>query len=132
MLAAMADGGGGGGDTGKFGASMDMLKQAATDGQFAVNETGGKALLEAIREMAKWVDDNLADLGTLGQQPALGSSNGAAVMKPYVAEVATDQEGFLTMLREFRNSLVDAEAGVVGAMNNYKTIEDGIKGNFRG
>lgn len=129
MLAMMHDGGGGGGDA-KVSSSMNMLKQAAADGQFAVNETGGQALLEAIREMAKWVDDNLADLGTLGQQPALGSSNGAAVMKPYVAEVATDQEGFLTMLREFRASLVDAEAGVIGAMNNYKVIEDGIKGNF--
>jgi hypothetical protein len=113
-------------------ASMQGLKQAAADGSFAVNETGGKALLVAIREMAKWVDDNLADLGTLAQQPALGTSHGAEAMKPYVQEVATDQEGFLTMLQQFRASLVDAEAGVVGAMNNYRHIETSVKSNFHG
>lgn len=121
----MLDSGGGGGM-----AMMSGLRQAATDGSFAVNDTGGQALLTAIREMAKWVDDNLADLGTLAQQPALGSSHGATAMKPYVQEVAQGQEGFLTMLREFRTSLVDAEAGVIGAMKNYKTIDHGIGGNF--
>lgn len=112
-------------------ASMQGLKAAAADGSFAVNETGGKALLVAIREMAKWVDDNLADLGTLAQQPALGGSHGAEAMKPYVTEVATDQQGFLTMLQQFRGSLVDAEAGVIGAMNNYRHIETSVQGKFR-
>jgi hypothetical protein len=113
-------------------ASMKGLKQAAADGSFAVSETGGKALLVAIREMARWVDDNIADLGTLSRSPRLGTSHGAEAMKPYVREVATDQQGFLTMLREFRASLVDAEEGVVGAMNNYRNIESSVKSNFRG
>jgi hypothetical protein len=126
----MLDAGGGGG-IGKMAASMQGLKQAAADGSFAVNESGGKALLVAIREMAKWVDDNIADLGTLSRSPQLGSSYGAEAMKPYVREVATDQQGFLTMLREFRASLVDAEAGVVGAMNNYRQIEASVQGKFR-
>ncbi len=110
---------------------MKGLLKAANDGSFAVNETGGKALLTAIREMAKWVDENLADLGTLAQQPALGTSNGAATMKPYVQNVATDQEGFLTMLREFRTSLADAEKGVIGAMKNYRDIDQGNAQNYR-
>jgi hypothetical protein len=122
----MLDSAGGGGM-----GMMVGLRQAATDGSFAVNDTGGQALLTAIREMAKWVDDSLADLDTLAQQPALGSSNGATLMKPYVQDVAMDQDGFLTMLKEFRASLVDAEAGVIGAMNNYKNIDGGIEGNFR-
>jgi hypothetical protein len=111
--------------------SMVSLKQAAADGQFAVNETGGKALLVAIREMAKWVDSNTAKLGTLSRSQRLGSSHGAEAMKPYVQQVATDQEGFLTMLREFRASLEDAEAGVIGAMNNYQHIETTVEGKFR-
>ncbi|MFC4858824.1 hypothetical protein [Actinophytocola glycyrrhizae] len=114
----------------KMASSMRGLKMAAADGSFAVSETGGQALLVAIREMAKWVDDNLADLGTLAQQPALGTSHGAEAMKPYVQEVATDNEGFLTMLQQFRASLVDAEEGVLGAMDNYQSSELTIKGNF--
>ena len=91
----------------------------------------GQALLVPIREMARWVDDNLADLGTLAQQPALGTSHGAEAMKPFVQEVATDNAGFLTMLQQFRASLVDAEAGVIGAMNNYRHIDTLAKDNFR-
>jgi hypothetical protein len=125
----MLDSGGGGGGGGMQ--MMSGLRQAALDGSFAVNDTGGQALLTAIREMARWVDENLADLGTLARQPALGTSYGATAMKPYVQEVAQDQQGFLTMLREFRTSLVDAEAGVIGAMKNYKNIDHGIGGNFR-
>jgi hypothetical protein len=121
-----ADGGGGGGNMVAMAKSMVSLKQAAADGSFAVNETGGQALLVAIREMAQWVD-----LGTLAQQPALGTSHGAEAMKPYVQEVATDNEGFLTMLQQFRASLVDAEAGVIGAMNNYRHIDTMAKDNFR-
>lgn len=111
--------------------SMVSLKQAAADGQFAVNETGGQALLVAIREMAKWVDSNMSKLGTLARSQPLGSSHGAEAMKPYVREVATDQEGFLTMLQQFRASLEDAEAGVIGAMNNYQQIETTVEGKFR-
>ncbi len=112
-------------------ASMVSLKQAAVDGSFAVNETGGKALLVAIREMAKWVDDNLADLDILAQQPPLGTSHGANAMKPYVQQVASDNQGFLTMLREFRTSLADAEEGVVAAMGNYQNTDTSAEGNFR-
>lgn len=117
----MLDAGGGGGK-----AAMINFKQAAADGHFAVNETGGQALLTAIREMARWVDDNLARLGTLGQQPQLGTSNGASVMKPFVQQVAVDQQGFLTTLQQFRATLVDAEAGVIGAMNNYNNMDQDI------
>lgn len=111
--------------------SMTSLKQAAADGHFAVNETGGKALLVAIREMARWVDDNYSQLSTLSRSQPLGSSHGAEAMKPYVRQVATDNEGFLTMLKQFRESLEDAEAGVLGAMNNYQHIETTVKGQFR-
>lgn len=111
---------------GGIAASMKAVRSMGADGHFAVNETGGQALLEAFREMATWVDDNLGRLGTLGEQPPLGSSHGASTIKPYVAEVATDQQGFITMLREFRQSLADAEQGVISAMDNYKQMDQGI------
>ena len=37
--------------------------KAAADGSFAVSETGGRALLEAIREMRQWIDGQ--DLGSV-------------------------------------------------------------------
>lgn len=123
----MLDAGGGGGGV----PSMRGILAAAKSGTFAVNETGGQALLTAIREMAKWVDDNVGDLRLLAQQQPLGTSNGAAAIKPYLQEVATDQEGFLTMLQEFRASLTEAEAGVIGAMNNYRNIDYDVARTYR-
>jgi hypothetical protein len=114
-----------------IGAAMGGFKQAAADGSFAVNETGGKALLAAIREMAKWVDDNLSRLGILSRELPLGTSKGADLMKPYVQQVASDDQGFITQLKEFRKSLADAEEGVLAAMRNYNNTEHGIQGNFR-
>jgi hypothetical protein len=125
----MLDAGGGGGMA-AMSQSMVNLKKAAADGSFAVNETGGQALLVAIREMAKWVDTNVADLDILAQQPPLGSSHGATAMKPYVQQVATDNEGFLTMLREFRATLTDAEQGVLDAMANYQDNESTTERTF--
>ncbi len=121
----MLDAGGGGGVP-----SMTDLKEAAASGSFAVNEEGGQKLLTAIRDMAAWVDENLADLGTTNQLP-LGTSEGANLMKPYMQQVFTDDQGFFTRLREFRNSLVDAEAAILEAMKNYKNTEDDVQGMFR-
>jgi hypothetical protein len=116
---------------GAMAASMVSFKEAAADGSFTINETGGKALLTAIQEMAKWVDDNLADLSTLARSQPLGSSKGAELMKPYLQNVATDNQGFITQLREFRQSLADAEEGVRAAMKNYGHTDQGVRGNFR-
>lgn len=114
-----------------IGAGMQAFKQVTAEGRFAISETGGKALLEAFREMAKWVDGKSYELNLLAQQPQLGTSNGANTMKPYVQEVATDQQGFVTMLKEFRRSLADAEQGVLAAMNNYQQLDYGTAKNFQ-
>lgn len=123
----MLDAGGGGGGL----PSMAGLVDAVAQGTFAVNETGGQALLSAIRELAKVVDGNLADFNTVSRSLPLGNSNGAKLMKPYMQDVQTDDQGFFTRLKEFRNSLVDAEAAIKGAMKNYDNMEHGIQGNFR-
>jgi hypothetical protein len=116
---------------GAMGASMISFKEAAADGSFTINETGGKALLAAIDEMMKWVDDNLMHFDTLSRELPLGTSKGAEQMKPYVQQVATDDQGFITQLKEFRKSLADAQEGVKSAMRNYGHVEQGIQGNFR-
>jgi hypothetical protein len=100
--------------------------KAAADGSFAVSETGGRALLEAIREMRDWIDAQGARLTLLQQQPQLGGSYGAQTMKPYVQQVASDQQGFVTMLQAFRTSLDDAEQGINDAMGNYRHMDTGI------
>lgn len=129
----MLDAGGGGGmaSMASMGASMASFKQAAAAGSFAVNESGGQALLKAIRDMATWVDSKHTELNFLAKEQPLGTSNGANLMKPYLVDVATDDKGFVTQLREFRKSLADAEQGILDAMKNYKNTEQDVQGTFR-
>lgn len=97
--------------------------KAAADGTFAVSETGGKALLQALREMKDWVDENQGDLQRLSQEPALGGSQAANAMKRFVPQVASDGQGFLTQLMSFRSSIEQAEQGIKLAMQNYQALD---------
>jgi hypothetical protein len=110
---------------GAIGAGMATLKQAAVGKSFAVNETGGQALLAAIRNMKDWADSKRADLQYLAQEPELGVSHGAQTMRQFVPQVASDNQGFITMLVEFRKSLDDAELGIEQAMRNYQEMDQG-------
>lgn len=108
---------------GAIGKSMKDFASTAAAGGFAVNETGGQALLKAIRDMAEWVDNNVRDLRSLVREVPLGGSQGAETMKPHVAQVASDGDGFLPMLVKFRESLVSAEQGITDAMRNYQGMD---------
>lgn len=122
----MLDAGGGGGVP-----SMKGFVAAAKSGSFAVSESGGQALLSAIRDLARVVDENIADLRTANRALPLGGSNGANQMKPYMRDVLTDDQGFVTRLRQFRQSLVEAEEAINAAMANYKSTDAAAQGNFR-
>jgi hypothetical protein len=110
---------------------MDNFANIASSGGFAISETGGKALIQAIHHLAAWVDDERGTLVTLAQQPKLGSSNGAQVMKPYIAEVASDGNGFMPMLLKFRESLGKAEQAINDAMNNYRNNEHEVAASLK-
>jgi hypothetical protein len=128
----MLDPGGGGGIAigAAIGAAAKSLQKSTADfavqaaeGHFAVSEEGGRALLQAITEMRDWINGQDWRLAELAQEPALGGSHGAQAMKPFVQQVATDQQGFITMLRAFGDSLDQAEQGIKDAMNNYKNMD---------
>lgn len=104
---------------------------AAKSGAFAVSESGGQALISAIRDLAEVVDKNIANMSTNRRKLPLGESNGAKVMKPYMENVLVDDQGFVTRLKEFRDSLVDAEEAINAAMANYKSTDAAAQGNFR-
>ncbi|GLW92396.1 hypothetical protein [Actinokineospora globicatena] len=107
-----------------IGRAMNDFAGNAASGRFAVNERGGEALLAAIRNMAAWVDSEGFGHDILLRQAKLGSSNNAEVMKPFLQQVAGDEQGFVTQLRHFRESLVKAEEGIKQAMANYRATDD--------
>ena len=122
----MLDIGGGGGIV----ANAKSFAKLAAAGDFAVNETGGKALLAAIDKMRDWIDEQGLHLNRLAQPAPLGSSQGAETMRPFLQEVAQDREGFITTLQEFRQSLDEARQGIEAAMASYQETETGIGDGF--
>jgi len=114
------DGGGGGG-------AFDQFANLAQSGGFAISASGGEALLQAIRALRDWIDEQGFTATQLTVQPKLGTSNGAEIMKPYMVSVATDEEGFIPVLAKLSDSLLKAEDAIGAAMSNYGAAdEDGV------
>ncbi|OLR90206.1 hypothetical protein [Actinokineospora bangkokensis] len=107
-----------------IGASVNAFAQSAAAGHFAVNETGGQALLSAIRRLAGWIEEQRASLVRLEQEPLLGGSNSAKVMRPYVQQVASDPQGFVTQLMALYDSLGKADKAICSAMANYHDVDN--------
>ncbi|MET0136445.1 MAG: hypothetical protein ABW215_22900 [Kibdelosporangium sp.] len=108
--------------------NMKNFKESAASGAFAVSQSAGDDLLRVIRTMQDWLSG--ADHDSIDQRPMLGGSHGARAMAPFVQQVASDQQGFLTQLTRLRGVLDDAEAGVKQAMANYRHNEHSVAGTF--
>nr|WP_042180843.1 hypothetical protein [Kibdelosporangium sp. MJ126-NF4] len=115
-----------------IGSSMDAFAGAAASGGFEVNETGGEALLTAIRSMRQWALRQQSGLQDIAQKLPLGGSDTAKVIAPYAQQVAVDGQGFLTQLTQFVESLDKAEKGIQAAMANYKATEEANRASLGG
>ncbi|WP_460392444.1 hypothetical protein [Actinophytocola sediminis] len=115
---------------GGIAAGVSSFAKAAMAGSFAVNETGGAALLSAITRMSDWIDGEARRLVTLAQPAPLGSSQGAEAMRPHLQQVAEDQEGFITTLQQFRASLDEAKQGIEAAMASYQNADEAHSQGF--
>ncbi|WP_026424892.1 hypothetical protein [Actinokineospora inagensis] len=108
---------------GAIGATMGQFAALAANGEFAVNEQGGQALLKAIRNLATWIDRQTQESWRLTDAAKLGSSNNAKVMTPYMQQVASDGQGFVTQIEQLRESLSSAAAAIEQAMANYQQTD---------
>jgi hypothetical protein len=114
-------------------ASVGNMLSAANAGGFAISETAGRKLLDAIHQMQQTLGEYRSGLGTIDQEPQLGSSPGATVTKPFVRQVANgDQQSFIPVLEQFGQSLEQAADAIARAMRNYQGTEAGRAAEFRG
>jgi len=84
---------------------MQGFAHAAATGQVEVSKEGGDALLDVIKRFVGEMQDQSENLQFISQRPPLGRLKGGEVMAPFMVQVATDGEGFLTRFRELRESL---------------------------
>jgi di/tripeptidase len=105
--------------------NMKSLTALANSGGFAVSAEGGKALLEAIEAMMNAVQDSRADMDRITVAAKLGTSPDAQVITAYNQKVAQDSNGqsFAEALNLFQEVLVEAEAAIKKAMENYNEAD---------
>jgi hypothetical protein len=111
--------------------SMAAFAASAADGGFEVNEAGGERLIKAIDDFQAWIADQSTSIWYLAQERKLGASAGAQIIAPFVQQVATDEQGFITQLRALGEALVKAREGIELAMKNYRETEEAQAASLR-
>ncbi|MEV4317679.1 hypothetical protein [Actinocrispum sp. NPDC049592] len=125
----IADGGGGGPVIAAQSIfdSVNAFANTAASGAIEISEEGGNNLIQVIRQFRQWVADQGNDLDQLSQTRKLGETYGAKAMTPFIHQVVTDGQGFVTQLRALSDSLAKAEEGIGKAMENYRATEEANK-----
>lgn len=117
----------GGGAAGQAGSSLwnsvQQFTRLAADGGFAVSPTGGQPMLDVLDRFIREMDDQEDKLQFISREPPLGRLEGGKVMAPFMVQVATDENGFVTRFRELRPILIKAREGIAKAMANYEETE---------
>jgi hypothetical protein len=111
--------------------SMAKFAKTAAEGGFEISKEGGDHLIKAIDDFQNWVDDQSEILRALEQDRRLGSSNGAKVIGPFMQQVVTDDQGFITQLRALRDSLKEARKGIELAVDAYTRTEQATHANLK-
>ena len=114
-----------------FGAALDSLKAVGAAGGWAINESGGRALITAAQDLYDELGEILANSRDLGQELPLGTTPAAQVYKPFMATVATDpSQGAFAVLTKLREEALEFKTEVEKAMGAYKAADEGGQQNI--
>jgi hypothetical protein len=112
-------------------ADANKLVDLAASGEFAINDEGGKSLIDAIDAFLHWISDKSSHIRTLEQTRKLGSGKGAEIMTEFLPHVAADGQGFVTQLNALKESLLTAKQAIRAAMENYQKTDEAVQANLR-
>lgn len=118
------DSGGSASSGGSLWDSMQGFFNSAANGEIEVSESAGQAMLDVIKRFKNEMVDQTDNLTTISTQPPLGRLKGGEVMAPFMVQVATDENGFVTRFNELRESLTKAEEAIRKSMENYRATEE--------
>ncbi|TCP57197.1 hypothetical protein EV191_1011150 [Tamaricihabitans halophyticus] len=105
--------------------STQSFARDAAEGKFAVNETGGQALINALDRIEAGLDEALQDVYLITGEPPIGDTPVAKVIKPFMQETAIGTEqSFLPNIQEFREKVIpQAREAIKKAMENYQSSD---------
>ncbi|MEU5691367.1 hypothetical protein [Actinosynnema sp. NPDC020468] len=115
-------------------ADMRGLKQAADSGSFAISEAGAQAYVKAIGDALSDLRKMESSLIDLQQATKLGTSPDAVSMSRYNVESANGgagTTGIVPAVNQLRDALLDAQAAMQKAVENYRNVDDGHANNLK-
>jgi len=109
--------------------SADVMHKAAMSKDLEIDPQGAQAMIKALDKLEAGLGDmNSAHGHDIQAQPALGDSNGANVMKPWMQQVATDgSNGFFPVVDQFKEQIGKFREAVKAAEHNYRATEATIR-----
>lgn len=104
--------------------SMQGLSRLASADGFAVNDQGGRSLLDAVRAFRAELDAQRANLAKVKETPRLGATPGAVTVAGHVQRSAAgDSRSLEAAIERASEALDEFETGIRAAMANYRTTD---------
>ncbi|GLY52614.1 hypothetical protein [Lentzea sp. NBRC 102530] len=103
---------------------LTNLKSAG--GGWAINDSGGDALINAANELYDALSDLAFQADQLTEELPLGTTPAAQVYKPFIATVASDPvQGATTVLKKLQQEALEFRNEVQKAMDAYEATDRG-------
>jgi hypothetical protein len=98
-----------------------QLRTLAANGGFAVDETTGDRMIQALQGVIDTLTSRWSALQQFTQSPQLGTSATAQWVSGHMVSTATDAQGLLTQLQQARDEFPTYIEAINLAKQNYRT-----------
>ncbi|GAA3565338.1 hypothetical protein GCM10022222_56350 [Amycolatopsis ultiminotia] len=108
------------------------LKQLATDGSFAVDDSTGDKMIAALEGVVDTLQSRWNALQKLGTLPAMSQSATGRWVAGHMVATASDSQGLLTQLQAARDEFPTYVEAIKLAKKNYRERDQSARDQFRG
>jgi hypothetical protein len=108
----------------RVGLAGAQLKQLAKSGGFAVDDTTGNQLIEALEGVLESLEARWANLQRLHDAPAMSRTATGQWVSAHMVSTAADDHGLVTQLQAARQEFPTYIEAIKLAKQNYKTREE--------
>ncbi|MEV7097431.1 hypothetical protein AB0M80_31730 [Amycolatopsis sp. NPDC051045] len=108
----------------RVGLAGAQLKRLAQSGGFAVDDTTGNQLIEALEGVLESLEARWATLQRLHDAPAMSRTATGQWVSAHMVSTAADDQGLLTQLQAARQEFPTYIEAIKLAKKNYKSRED--------
>ncbi len=114
----------------RTGLAGNQLKQLAESGGFAVDDTTGNRLIEALEGVLETLESRWATLQRLHDAPAMSQTPTGQWVSAQMVSTAADEHGLLTQLQAARQEFPAYVDAIVLAKQNYRSQEENTRATF--